>query len=64
MERHLFSIKIYEITRKLKVKYRVGLGSLGVGRDLLSQKGGMHLITLIQIIIYTQYVIAYCFIMY
>ncbi len=35
-ERHLFSIKMKEIIKKLKIKYRVGV-RVGVGRDLLSQ---------------------------
>ncbi len=49
-----------EVIEKMKVKYRVG-----VGRVLLSKYGGIHLIILIKMIIYTQYVIiAYCFIMY
>ncbi len=35
------------------------------GRALLSQKGGIHLIIRIKIIIYIQYIIiAFCFIMY
>ncbi len=38
---------------------------VGVGRVLLSQYCGIHLINVIKIIIYTQYIIiAYCFIMY
>ncbi len=43
----------------LKVVYRLGVGvgvGVGVGRALLSQ-GGIHLITLTKMIIYTQYVI-------
>ncbi len=39
----------------LKVVYWLGLG-VGVGRALFSQ-GGIHLIILTKIIIYTQYVI-------
>jgi len=62
LERHLFSIKMKETIKKLEIKYRVG-----VGRALLTSKGGILILLIIwiKIIIYTQYVIiAYCFIMY